>query len=266
MKPVMPAAAPAACGRTETAPASAFGSMKPDANPMIICGIMMTSGPPAGSSSTQMMPTAAPATVTATPARTMKSTPYFADQRPAAKLPDHVGERDRDEPEPVFGRGAMHDRDHDMRRAADESEEHRRIERRDQRVAEERAVAEQAARGGRGNARSLRPLPLSGSRAGRTDAQASTAAANSPMKAKIDCQPSAVSSAPPISGAIIGATTIAIVTQPDHRGGAVAIVKVADHRAPDHDAGGGAERLRGARHDRGRRRRWWRAPRSSPRR
>ena len=45
-------------------------------------------------------------------------------------------------------------------------------------------------------------------------AQTSTTAANRPMKAKIACQPNAVSSAPPISGAIIGATTIAMVTQP----------------------------------------------------
>ncbi len=34
------------------------------------------------------------------------------------------------------------------------------------------------------------------------------------MKTKIACQPNAVSSMPPINGAIIGATTIAIVTQP----------------------------------------------------
>ena len=88
MKPVMPAAVPAACGRTLTAPAIAFGSMKPEAKPMIICGVMITSGPPSGSSSIHDdADRRADATVTATPARIMASTPYCADQRPAAKFP-----------------------------------------------------------------------------------------------------------------------------------------------------------------------------------
>ena len=61
-----------------------------------------------------------------------------------------------------------------------------------------------------------KPSPVATARVSGSwnDAQASTAAANSAMKAKIACQPNAVSSAPPISGAIIGATTIAMVTQP----------------------------------------------------
>ena len=87
MKPMMPEAAPAACGRTLTAPAMAFGSMKPDAKPMIICGAMTTAGPLSGSIRIQTMPTTAPSTVTATPARIMTSTPYLTDQRPAAKFP-----------------------------------------------------------------------------------------------------------------------------------------------------------------------------------
>ena len=87
MKPVMPDAAPAAAGRTLTAPAIALGSMKPDAKPMIICGAKITQGPPCGSISTKAMPSAAPNTVTATPARIIALTPYCADQRPAAKLP-----------------------------------------------------------------------------------------------------------------------------------------------------------------------------------
>ena len=87
MKPMMPAAAPAACGRALTAPAIAFGSMKPEEKPMIICGAKITHGPPCGSISIHAMPTAAPSTVTATPARIIASTPYCADQRPAAKFP-----------------------------------------------------------------------------------------------------------------------------------------------------------------------------------
>src|SRR4029077_6117852 len=60
---------------------------KPEAKPMIICGANTTAGPPYGSSSIHTTPTAAPITVTATPALIMTSTPYRADQRPAAKLP-----------------------------------------------------------------------------------------------------------------------------------------------------------------------------------
>ena len=45
-------------------------------------------------------------------------------------------------------------------------------------------------------------------------AQASTATLTIATKTKIDSQPSAVSSNPPISGATIGATTITVVTQP----------------------------------------------------
>ncbi len=60
-----------------------------------------------------------------------------------------------------------------------------------------------------------------------------------------------VSSTPPISGAIIGATTIAMVTQPIIEAGAVAIIKVADYCAADHNADGRAERLDGTRDNRG---------------
>ena len=51
-------------------------------------------------------------------------------RRPAARgeIPHHVDERKDDEPHAVFGGRAVHHRDHDMRRAADEGEEHRRIE------------------------------------------------------------------------------------------------------------------------------------------
>ena len=59
------------------------------------------------------------------------------------------------------------------------------------------------------------PVTWSGRVSGRpTKAQISTAKLATEMKTKIDCQPSAVSSNPPISGASMGATTITVVTHP----------------------------------------------------
>ena len=145
MKPVMPEAAPAACGRTLTAPAIAFGSMKPDAKPMIICGVMITAGPPPR---LEQHPDDSDRRAEHRDGDAGADHDVDAEFRrpaPGREIARHVGERDDHEPDAVFGRGAVHDGDHHMRRAADEGEEHRRVERGDQRVAEEGAVGEQAA-------------------------------------------------------------------------------------------------------------------------
>ena len=210
---------------------------------MIICGVMITSGP----------------------RLRLEQHPHDADRRaehrdgdagadhgvdavfrrpaPGGEIPRHVGERDDDEPDAVFGRGALHDGDDDMRRAADEGEEHRRIERRDQRVAEEGAVARagcpSAAR------KCAKPSPVATLRVSGSwnDAQASTAAANSANEGE--------DRLPAERGVEHAADQRCDHRRDhhrhgdpaDHRGGAVAVVEVADDRAADHDADGRAERL-----------------------
>ena len=150
---------------------------------------------------------------------------------------------------PYSAERAVHDGDDDMRRAADEGEEHRRVERRDQHIAEEGAVGEQAAGHRQGNARTLRRSRPRASRAAANDAQASIGRGEQPDEGE--------DRVPAERGVERAADQRRDHRRDhhrhgdpaDHRGGAVAIVEVADDRAADHDAGGRAERLACARDD-----------------
>ena len=146
VKPMMPAAVPAACGRTLTAPEIAPGSSRPLPKFTISCGPNTMNGP---QDIANVASTAASATPSDFEADARPDHPVDAEARRqprGAEIAGHVADRRNREPDAVFRGAALHQRDDDVRPAAEERKERRRAERAGADIAGEFRAASRRAR------------------------------------------------------------------------------------------------------------------------